>query len=183
MKTYYKLDIKSKKLVEELITKVESEGCFDTTKLKKIKKQITFFNFPYKMNQVIKVLEDNKYPQDVGEVLWYKLPYTIDRFKSVVDNFSCTNIADNDAPTTPQGLVTSNITATSVKLDWNTSTDNREVASYNIYKDGSVTATRVGNTATISGLTTATTYSFKVSAVDTAGNESGFSTVEQVTTI
>lgn len=182
MKTWYKLDIKSKNLVDELITKVETEGCFNTTKLTEIKEEMNWYNFPYKINQVVKVLDDNRYPHSVEKALWYKLPYTIEDLQNLVDNFSCSNIVDIEVPTTPLNLVSSSITATSVVLDWDTSTDNIGVAGYNIYKDGTVTATRVGNTATISGLTASTAYSFQVSAVDAAGNQSALSSSVSVTT-
>ena len=182
METWYKLDIKSKNLVDELITKVETDGCFNTTKLTELKEEMNWFNFPYKINQVIQVLDDNRYPHNVEKALWYKLPYTIVDLQIIVDNFSCLNIPDIEVPSVPQNLVSSSITATSVVLDWDVSTDNIGVVSYNIYKDSSVTASRVGNTATISGLTASTTYIFEVTALDEAGNESALSTSVSVTT-
>ena len=182
MEKWYKLDVRSKSLVNELITKVEAQSCFSTSKLSEIKEEMTWYNLPFKINQVSKVLKSNRYPNSEPNALWYKLAFSVEDLQSLVDNFNCLSIPDIEAPSIPQNLVSSAITASSVKLDWTASTDNIGVVSYNIYKDGVVTASRVGNTATISGLAEVTTYDFTVTALDAAGNESAQSVALAVTT-
>ncbi|CAM1347556.1 endonuclease [Tenacibaculum crassostreae] len=93
------------------------------------------------------------------------------------------NNNDTQAPTAPSGLVASNITQTSVDLNWTASTDNTAVAGYNIFNG----STQVGNTTatnyTISSLTAGTSYTFTVKAYDAAGNVSASSNTVNVTTL
>ncbi len=83
---------------------------------------------------------------------------------------------DAEAPSWPDGseLTVSNITQTSVKLSWPSAMDNVGVAGYRIYVDGKerTTVSDSVSTTTINGLTANTHYTFKVTAFDTAGNES-----------
>jgi chitodextrinase len=69
-----------------------------------------------------------------------------------------------------------------VTLTWTASTDNVGVAGYKIFRNG----TQVGTSATTSyvsaGLAASTTYSYTVSAYDTAGNNSAQSSSISVTT-
>ncbi len=90
---------------------------------------------------------------------------------------------DTQAPTAPSSLAASNISSTSLVLNWTASTDNVGVAGYDIYKDGINTGTTVNTSYTVSGLTPSTSYSFYVKAKDAAGNISAASnTVNAVTT-
>lgn len=79
---------------------------------------------------------------------------------------------DTEAPTVPTNVTATNLTQTSAKINWSASTDNVGVKEYNVYRGanklGSVTTT----SADVSGLTASTSYTFSVSAVDEAGNES-----------
>jgi len=89
--------------------------------------------------------------------------------------------ADTIAPTQVTGVSISNITATSVRLAWNAATDNNAVVGYNIEM-----ATGLGSTiysakqstsgsdlfAVVTGLSPATSYSFRIKARDSAGNVS-----------
>ncbi len=94
-----------------------------------------------------------------------------------------TNTPDNEAPSTPSNLTSFNVTASSVSLNWNASTDNVSVSGYDVYQNNS----KIGSTATIgfdvNGLSSNTSYSFKVRAKDAAGNTSGFSNTKNVTTL
>lgn len=94
-----------------------------------------------------------------------------------------TNIADNEAPTVPTNLTSSSITSNSVSLSWNASTDNVAVSGYEIYQNNTLVTTTASTGYTASGLSSNTTYSFKIKAKDAAGNISGFSTTESVTTL
>jgi PQQ-dependent dehydrogenase (s-GDH family) len=91
---------------------------------------------------------------------------------------------DTEAPSSPTGLQSSGLTATSVTLSWNPSTDNTGVAGYDVYQNGVKINTAIV-TATnydVSGLTQATTYSFYTRALDAAGNMSPNSNTVIVTT-
>ncbi len=86
------------------------------------------------------------------------------------------------APTQPTNLTASDVSQTSLQLSWNPSTDNVSVSSYSVFKNDDVLTSSTSTTATVNGLTENTSYSFKVRARDTAGNESTFSNVVNVTT-
>ena len=89
---------------------------------------------------------------------------------------------DNQAPTVPSGLSSSNITTSSFTLSWNASTDNIGVTAYLVYRNGSLVNTVTGTSANITGLSPATTYSMTVRARDAANNISNASNVLNVTT-
>lgn len=93
-----------------------------------------------------------------------------------------TGTPDTTAPSTPTGLATSNITPTTIDLDWSVSSDNVAVTGYDIYIDGNYAASVSANSVTITTLTPQTTYTFSVSAHDAAGNESAQSSTASATT-
>ena len=80
--------------------------------------------------------------------------------------------SDTQAPTTVTGLTISGKTSGSISLSWTASTDNVGVTAYNVYMNGSLKTTVSATSATISGLTPSTTYSFYIVAKDAAGNSS-----------
>ncbi|NER19025.1 fibronectin type III domain-containing protein [Spongiivirga citrea] len=88
---------------------------------------------------------------------------------------------DTDAPTTPGNLAASNITQTTLDLSWVASSDNVGVTAYNVYNGTTSLGTVTGTTANITGLTADTQYTFNVSAVDAAGNESNLASVTVTT--
>ena len=90
--------------------------------------------------------------------------------------------ADTQAPSNPTNLTASNIADTSVTLNWNASTDNTGVTGYDVYQGNTVLGTVTGTTANVTGLTEATSYSFRVRAKDAAGNISGYSNTRTITT-
>jgi chitodextrinase len=93
--------------------------------------------------------------------------------------------SDTQPPTVPTGLSTSSVTASSVSLQWNASTDDVAVTGYTVYRNGTV----VGRTGSV-GATTfsdatvapATTYSYTVDAVDAGALHSAQSPPVSVTT-
>jgi len=89
---------------------------------------------------------------------------------------------DTEAPTAPTSLASSNITSSSVDLNWSASSDNVGVDHYTIFQDGSSIGTTSNTSTTVSGLAEATTYSFYVKAEDAAGNVSTASNSIDVTT-
>ncbi len=79
---------------------------------------------------------------------------------------------DTAAPTSPTSLTVTGTTSNSVSLSWAAATDNVAVTSYDIYVNGVYTITVTGTTATVSGLSASTTYTFHIIAKDMAGNAS-----------
>ena len=84
-------------------------------------------------------------------------------------------------PSTPTGLATSAVGATSATLSWTASTDNVAVTGYRLFQGGSQVGTSATTSFGYTGLTCATTYTLGVAAVDAAGNVSGTAT-KSVTT-
>jgi len=88
---------------------------------------------------------------------------------------------DTTAPSVPTNLAVTSKTSSSVSLSWSASTDNVGVAGYTVsYGSSNVNAT--GTSATISGLTANTSYTFTVKAYDAAGNVSAASAPLTATT-
>lgn len=90
---------------------------------------------------------------------------------------------DFTAPTAPTGVATSAVTATTLTLSWNASTDTSGISAYLVYKNG-VLLTTLGNvlTTNITGLTGSTAYAFTVKARDPYNNLSAVSNTANVTT-
>ncbi|HUC86818.1 MAG TPA: fibronectin type III domain-containing protein, partial [Candidatus Saccharimonadales bacterium] len=98
-------------------------------------------------------------------------------------------VSDTQPPTVPQGLSATATSSAQVSLKWDASTDNVGVTEYKVYRNGSSTAL-----ATITAPTTSTVsytdatvsadtaYSYQVTALDAAGNQSAKSTSVSVTT-
>ncbi|HET9330913.1 MAG TPA: PQQ-dependent sugar dehydrogenase, partial [Steroidobacteraceae bacterium] len=115
---------------------------------------------------------------------------------AVFDNVTVTAAAppppDTQAPTTPTGLIATGVTASSVALSWNASTDlpnpgGTGVGGYYVYRNGNTTtpiATVSGTSFTDTGLAATTTYTYQVAAFDKANpvNVSAPSGVLSVTT-
>jgi chitodextrinase len=89
---------------------------------------------------------------------------------------------DTIPPTTPTNLVGNAVSATQINLSWSPSTDNVAVANYRLYRNGVVAATLTSTTYQDSGLSAATTYTYRADAVDTSGNASGLSGAVTVST-
>ena len=97
--------------------------------------------------------------------------------------------ADTTAPATPTGVTASAAGATGVHLSWGPSTDNVGVVGYRVERcqgAGCSTfaqnSTPTGTSIADTGLAAATSYSYRVQALDAAGNRSGFSSIASVTT-
>jgi chitinase len=81
-------------------------------------------------------------------------------------------------PPTPSGLVVSGTTSSSVSLSWNASSG---ATGYNVYRGGSKIASVSGTSYTDSGLSASTTYSYAVSATNSAGESAKSSAVSATT--
>ncbi|EJL61331.1 fibronectin type III domain-containing protein, partial [Flavobacterium sp. CF136] len=93
-------------------------------------------------------------------------------------------VPDTENPTAASGLAVTGTTSSTVSLSWSAGTDNVAVTSYDIYMDGVLKTSVSGLTATITGLSASTTYSFYVIAKDAAVNSSPTSnSVNGTTTI
>ncbi|WP_371478078.1 glycosyl hydrolase family 18 protein [Kitasatospora sp. NBC_00315] len=79
---------------------------------------------------------------------------------------------DTQAPTAPGTPSVSGTTADSVSLGWTAATDNVGVTAYDVYNGTALAATVTGTSATVNGLSAATSYTFTVKARDAAGNTS-----------
>ncbi|WP_233184185.1 basic secretory protein-like protein [Paenibacillus sonchi] len=82
---------------------------------------------------------------------------------------------DKSQPTAPGDLTATSTTDTTVTLSWSASTDNLGVAGYNIYSNGIKISTTQSTNYKVNGLTTGSSYTFMVKAVDHSGNESSAS--------
>jgi hypothetical protein len=91
-------------------------------------------------------------------------------------------ITDTEPPTAPTSLTASAVSTTQIALAWVASTDNVRVAGYNVYRDGAKVATTAATSFTDTGLKSATTYSYYVTAYDDASNTSGPSNTATATT-
>ncbi|MEU9435170.1 carbohydrate binding domain-containing protein [Streptomyces sp. NPDC048252] len=90
--------------------------------------------------------------------------------------------SDTQAPTAPGGLTSTGKTSSSVSLSWNAATDNVGVTGYDVYSGSAKVLTVSGTSATVSGLSASTGYTFTVKARDAAGNTSAASNSVSVTT-
>lgn len=92
-------------------------------------------------------------------------------------------LSDTGVPTSPGQPTATNVAGTSVTLTWTAGTDNVGVTGYKVYGAPGGTIT-LGNVLTtdVTGLTSGSTYSFTVTALDASNNESPASTARSVTT-
>jgi chitodextrinase len=90
---------------------------------------------------------------------------------------------DIQPPTTPQNVTATAITSDSVSLSWLASSDNDIVKGYDVYRNDVKVGTTDLLTFVDSGLQSATTYAYKIVAVDAYPNFSVPSAVLSVTTV
>src|SRR6266545_1895796 len=99
-------------------------------------------------------------------------------------------VADTQAPTTPSTLTATPLNPTQINLAWIASTDNVGVAGYLIERcqgAGCATFTQIAGPIVVvtyidTGVTGGLSYSYRVRAVDSAGDLSSYSTVASATT-
>ncbi|WSV44200.1 glycoside hydrolase family 18 protein [Streptomyces sp. NBC_01077] len=82
-------------------------------------------------------------------------------------------------PAAPTGLAAGSPTSTSVPLTWSAVSG---ATSYNVYRGATKVQTVTGTSATVTGLTASTAYTFQVSAVNSAGESPKSATVSATTT-
>ncbi|WP_241741215.1 glycoside hydrolase family 18 protein [Streptomyces sp. L2] len=81
-------------------------------------------------------------------------------------------------PAAPSGLKATGTTSSSVSLAWNTVSG---ATGYNVYRDGSKVTAVSGTSATVTGLTASTSYSFQVTATNAAGESAKSAAVSATT--
>ncbi|MEU7424122.1 glycoside hydrolase family 18 protein [Streptomyces sp. NPDC040750] len=81
-------------------------------------------------------------------------------------------------PAAPSGLAVSGTTSSSVSLTWSTVSG---ATGYNVYRDGTKVTAVTGTSATVSGLSAATSYPFQVTATNAAGESAKSATVTGTT--
>jgi chitodextrinase len=99
--------------------------------------------------------------------------------------------ADTTPPSTVAGLIATVISGTQINLSWTAATDNIAVTGYRVERCQTIgcttfaqIATPSGTTFSDTGLAAATSYSYRVKAVDAAGNVSvAYSNVAAATTV
>jgi fibronectin type 3 domain-containing protein len=95
-----------------------------------------------------------------------------------VTNFSTQpTVCDTTAPSAPTNLTAGAANPTTINLAWTASTDNVGVTNYLVFRDTlpSPIASVVGTAFSDTGLTPLSSHSYRVLAIDGAGNLSGFS--------
>ena len=103
----------------------------------------------------------------------------------VVDGAPCEGggpAPDTSAPTVPAGPRVTGVTADSVSLAWDASTDDVGVTGYQVLRGTTVVASAPSTAVTVDGLLPSTAYAFTVRARDAAGNVSGTSAEVAATT-
>src|SRR5436309_317100 len=108
---------------------------------------------------------------------------------STYSNTSSAVTADTIAPTVPTSLTATASGGTQINLSWTASTDNVGVTGYQIERCQGISCssfTQVGTSTSASysdtGLTPATSYSYRVRATDAAGNLSTYSNTSSAVT-
>ncbi|WP_211215920.1 proprotein convertase P-domain-containing protein [Catelliglobosispora koreensis] len=89
---------------------------------------------------------------------------------------------DTQPPTAPSNASSTGTTSSSVSLSWTASTDNVGVTGYDVYNGSALATSVAGTSATVTGLSPSTSYTFTVKARDAAGNTSAASNAVTATT-
>ena len=119
------------------------------------------------------------FPLVAGETYYYVITAeTIEGESNDSAMVSATTLGgtpDTEPPSAPTLLTAVAISDSAIALDWAENSE-PDVSHYNVYRDGTLIASGVGPSEyDDTGLLPDTTYSYRVQAVDTSGNESGLS--------
>jgi chitodextrinase len=91
--------------------------------------------------------------------------------------------SDSSPPSTPATVAAIPVSGTQIHISWSQSNDNVGVAGYRVIRDGTPVATANVTAYTDGALVSSTTYSYRVTAFDAAGNESAPSALVSATTM
>lgn len=107
----------------------------------------------------------------------------VDALAAVNAAITTTGNVDTLAPSAPQNLATTNLTSSQITLSWTASTDNVGVTSYEIFRNEAKIATTASGTSYIDKtVSPASSYTYKIRALDASGNTSAMSSNISVTT-
>jgi hypothetical protein len=103
---------------------------------------------------------------------------------SAYSNVVSATTRDMTPPSVPTGLAAAAVSCGQVNLSWTTAIDTGGSAlkGYNLYRNGTFRKQVIATTTTETGLAASTAFSYAVSAVDNAGNESARSTTASAVT-
>jgi PKD repeat protein len=103
---------------------------------------------------------------------------------------SATTGSDTTPPSKPTGPVAKPMSSARIDLSWNASTDNVAIRRYRVERCSGASCTNFVQVARVAGttfsntaLTSSTNYRFRVRAVDTTGNLSGYSSIVSAKTL
>ncbi len=82
---------------------------------------------------------------------------------------------DRTPPTTPTNIAATAISTSEIKITWGPSTDDVKLSGYMVYRDDSFLGVTLYKTFVDAMLEPNTLYNYKVTAIDTSGNESSYS--------
>lgn len=88
------------------------------------------------------------------------------------DAASATTLGDGTPPEAPTGVVATGASLSRMTLTWNVPWDNTATTSYKVFRNGTQVGTSTTASYNDSGLAAGTSYTYRVSALDAAGNES-----------
>ncbi|MER6690816.1 chitinase [Streptomyces minutiscleroticus] len=110
---------------------------------------------------------------------WYgQAAYFADDLSVVGPSGGGTGTPAPTVPSAPAGLTAPARTSTSISLAWNAVSG---ATGYNVYRDGTKVQAVTGTSATVTGLTASTSYSFQVTATNAAGESAKSAAVTATT--
>jgi fibronectin type 3 domain-containing protein/peptidoglycan/xylan/chitin deacetylase (PgdA/CDA1 family) len=130
-------------------------------------------------------------PKDIGDAIDAAVPQDCGLFWvdfTMRDVFPA--VADTTPPAAPTGLTATAVSSSQINLSWNANTES-DLASYSVYRSttsgftpgaGTFVTSTTSSSYSDTGLSASTTYYYKVTAVDTSGNESSPSAQASATT-
>jgi chitodextrinase len=125
----------------------------------------------------------------IDEVRVYNVALTATQIQSDMVTAIGTGGGDTQPPTAPSNLAAAATSGSQINLSWTASTDNVGVTQYLVERcqgagctSFAQVGTSTGTTFNNTGLTSATSYSYRVRARDAAGNLSGYSNIASATT-
>ncbi len=93
----------------------------------------------------------------------------------ITELYNQTGREDSLPPSTPLNVLATTFSPYHIQLSWDASTDDGRVVGYKVYRDGVHVDSVSSTTYSDSDLTPATTYTYRISAIDGAGNDSELS--------
>ena len=97
--------------------------------------------------------------------------------------FISSALADSQSPSIVNGINTSAISETSVRITWNKPWDNQGIAGYNVYRDGNYYTTTTETRYIDEGAQAGTSHDYQITAFDWSQNFSELSAIASVQTL